>query len=175
MKKKSFNKSWHYFFVVLGVYLILFFVNKELFFNSSLFFFKIFKKVALVLVIVFILMGLINYFFSRKKISKYLGKNSGIKGWLIAIFGGIISHGPIYAWYPLLGELKKKGMRLRLISAFIYNRAIKIPLLPLMIVYFSGWYVLVLTLVMILFSIISGILTEFFVTDKNKKVENHNN
>jgi len=174
MKKKSFNKSWHYFFAVLLVYFILFFVDEKLFFDSSLFFFKIFKKIVLILVIIFVLMFLINYFFSKKKISKYLGKNSGIKGWLIAIFGGIISHGPIYVWYPLLKELKNKGMGYGLISAFIYNRAIKIPLLPLMVVYFSWQYVLVLTFVMILLSILSGVLTEFFMKKKLNKEKDFN-
>lgn len=174
MKKKSFNKSWYYFFVVLFIYIALLFFDKKLFFDSSLFFLKIFKKVALILIVIFVLMSLINYFFSRKKISKYLGESSGFKGWLIAIFGGIISHGPIYVWYPLLKELKGKGMKYGLISTFIYNRAIKIPLLSLMIVYFSGWYVLVLTLVMILFSVFLGFLTEFFMKKKLNKGKNNN-
>ncbi len=76
--------------------------------------------------------------------------------WVIAIIGGILSSGPIYMWYPLLSELKAKGLDSKYIIAFLYNRSIKIPLLPLMISYFNLNYVLLLTGLTILFSTING-------------------
>ncbi|MEA2074619.1 MAG: hypothetical protein U9O85_02630 [Euryarchaeota archaeon] len=66
--------------------------------------------------------------------AKYAGEGSGIKGWFLAISAGIISHGPIYIWYPLLKELRDRGMRSGLIAAFMYSRAIKIPLLPYIVI-----------------------------------------
>jgi hypothetical protein len=39
-------------------------------------------------------------------VSKYVGKGSGIKGWPLAIYTGKLSHGPIYALYPLLRRLR---------------------------------------------------------------------
>jgi uncharacterized membrane protein YraQ (UPF0718 family) len=111
-------------------------------------------------VIVVFLMGMINYFLKPNTVSKYAGKSSGIKGWIFAIFAGIISHGPIYVWYPLLKDLRDKGMRSGLISAFLYNRAIKIPLLPLMVYYFGIKFVVILLIYMIIASIIGGKIIE---------------
>lgn len=105
---------------------------------------------------VIILMGVSNYFLKRKTVIKYLGRKSGIKGWLLAITFGILSHGSIYVWYPFLKDLHKKGMRIGLIAVFLYNRAIKIPLLPMMIFYFGIPFVIVLMIYMILASIIEG-------------------
>ena len=112
-------------------------------------------------------MSLVNYYVSPRKIMKYLGEESGVKGWLLAIGGGIISHGPVYIWYPLMADLKSKGMRLELIATFIYNRAIKVPLLPFMITYFSWQFVVILTAVMIVASIVQGLIVEFTLNKLN--------
>jgi uncharacterized membrane protein YraQ (UPF0718 family) len=66
----------------------------------------------------------------------------------------------IFLWYPLLQELKEKGMRDALIATFLYSRAVKIPLLPVMVLYFGVKLVVVLTILMVLFSIIDVILVE---------------
>ena len=116
-------------------------------------------------------MVLINYFVKPKKLVQYLGKNAGLKGWIISIISGIISTGPIYMWYPLLNELQKKGIRNAYIVAFLYNRAIKPALLPLLILYFGLTYTIVLTIVMIIISILQGIIVEKFVgVVKNEKI-----
>ncbi len=97
-----------------------------------------------------------------KTVSKYVGKGSGIKGWFLAISTGILSHGPIYVWYPLLKDLRDKGMRSGLIAAFLYSRAIniKIPLLPLMIYYFGALFVVVLLPYIVIASIVEGEIIE---------------
>ena len=87
-----------------------------------------------------------------------LGKEAGIRGWLMAAAGGVFATGPVYAWYALLGDLREKGMRMPLAAMFLYSRAIKIPLLPLMIHYFGVTYTLVLCLYLLGFSIVCGIL-----------------
>lgn len=89
-----------------------------------------------------------------------MGKESGWKGWLLAIILGIISHGSVYAWYPLLKDLKNHGMREGLIAGFIYSRAIKIPFIPLMIYYFGLKFFIVLTIYMIIGAILEGLLLE---------------
>lgn len=109
-----------------------------------------------VLAVILLFMAATAYFVNPKAVSRYVGKGSGIKGWVLAISTGILSHGPIYIWYPLLKDLGDQGMRKGLIAAFLYNRAIKIPLLPLMVYYFGVMFVVVLMLYMILASIIQG-------------------
>lgn len=93
-------------------------------------------------------------------IFKYLGKSSKLKGWSVAILGGVASSGPIYMWFPLLADLKEKGAKDSLIVAFLYTRSIKIPLIPLMLHYFTWPFVVVLTAYTILFSIINGLVFE---------------
>ena len=87
---------------------------------------------------------------------------------MIAIFGGIISTGPIYLWYPLLSDLKEKGMKDSFIAAFLYNRAVKIPLMPMMIFYFGIRFTVILTIYIVIFSMINGFCVEKLLF---KKVE----
>jgi len=117
-------------------------------------------KVAPVLLLILLLMGIMNYFVKPKTVSKYVGQGSGLKGWLFAMSAGILSHGPIYVWYPLLKELRTQGMRSGLVAVFLYNRAIKIPLLPLMIYYFGVPFVAVLLFYMVLASFVQGKIVE---------------
>jgi uncharacterized membrane protein YraQ (UPF0718 family) len=58
----------------------------------------------------------------------------------------------------LARELRKKGMRASLAAVFLYSRAVKFPLLPLMIHYFGITYTLVLCLYLLGFSIVTGVL-----------------
>jgi len=109
---------------------------------------------ALLFIILF--MGIMNCFVNPRTVSKYVGKGSGIKGWFLAVCTGILSHGPIYVWYPLLRDLRNQGMKSGLVAVFLYNRAIKIPLLPLMVHYFGIPYVVILTGLMIIASIVQG-------------------
>jgi len=108
------------------------------------------------LLLIILLMGIMNYFVNPETVSKYVGKGSGIKGWLLAIFTGILSHGPVYVWYPLLKDLRNQGMKSGLIAAFLYSRAIKIPLLPLMFYNFGIPFVVILICYIVVASIVQG-------------------
>jgi uncharacterized membrane protein YraQ (UPF0718 family) len=117
-------------------------------------------QIVPVLFLILLFMGIVNYFVKPKTVSKYVGKGSGIKGWFLAISTGMLSHGPIYIWYPLLKDLRDQGMRSGLIAVFLYNRAIKIPLLPLMVYYFGTVFVVLLLIYMIIASIVEGKVIE---------------
>ena len=47
-------------------------------------------------------------------------------------------------------------MRVGLVAVFLYNRAIKIPLLPIMIFYFGTSFVTILAIYMVIASVIEG-------------------
>ena len=117
-------------------------------------------KILPVMGYVFFLMVLINLLISPEIVIRYVGKTSGSKRWVAAIAGGIISTGPIYLWYALLKELVQKGMSKGVVAAFLYARAIKPFLLPLMIYYFGWKYTAILTAVMIFISLLQGLLVE---------------
>jgi len=157
--EKSYG-AWYFLLAVIVIYIIVLVFSPRHMLSSLSFSLSIFLKIIPVFILVFVLMIIINYFISPKKIARYLGKQAGTKGWLISIVGGTISTGPIYMWYPLLNDLQKRVVRNAYIATFLYNRAIKLPLLPLIIFYFGLPFTVVLTLVMIIFSIFQGILVE---------------
>jgi len=117
-------------------------------------------EVAPVLVLVFALMFLAERFLTPGRTRSWLGRGSGLRGWLLAVAAGVISTGPVYTWYALLAELRDKGMRTGLVAVVLYARAIKLPLLPLLAHYFGLRYMLVLSLLIGVFSIVNGLLME---------------
>jgi uncharacterized membrane protein YraQ (UPF0718 family) len=155
---KGSKLKWYFLLSVFILYIAAFIINKPVFIKASIMFLHIFLKLIVVLVFIFILMVFSNYFLNPKKVVKYVGKEAGIKRWIVVVTAGILSAGSIYMWYPLLKDLKDKGMETGLIAAFLYNRAIKLHLIPLMILYFSGKFIFLLTTLMIIASIVQGII-----------------
>ncbi|MBW2973960.1 permease [Candidatus Woesearchaeota archaeon] len=158
--KKTSKTGWYFLLAVIALYLIVGLLKPESILPSLNFFWQIIKQIFWVFIIVFVLFVIINYFIQPKQVVKYLGKKAGVKGWLMAIIGGIISIGPPYMWYPLLKEMRKHGTRNGLLVAFLYNWAVKPALLPLLIFYFGWIFTIVLTIVMMVMSIIQGLLVE---------------
>ena len=157
-KKRKEDKYRGIYFLgsVVFVYLLLFLFNPVNVEKSLKVSANILIQICPALLLIILLMGIMNYFVNPKTVSKYVGEGSGIKGWLLAIFTGLLSHGPIYAWYPILKDLREQGMKIGLITVFLYNRAIKIPLLPLMFYYFGIPFVIILTGYIIIASIVQG-------------------
>lgn len=158
--QKNSKTGWYFLLIVIALYIIIGLLKPESILPSLKFFWQIIKKIFWVFILVFILFVSANYLIKPKQIVTYLGKESGIKGWLMAVTGGILSTGPPYMWYPLLKELRKHGTRNGLIAAFLYNWAIKPALLPLLIFYFGWVFTIVLTIVMMVMSIIQGLVVE---------------
>jgi uncharacterized membrane protein YraQ (UPF0718 family) len=159
-KKMSKNRSGILMLaIVVVLYGVLYFYHPAKIFASLKASFDVLKMIAPILLIVFFLMALLNTFIDEKSIAKHLGEDSGAKGWGIALFGGILSHGPGYIWYPMLQELREKGALDGLIVAFLYARSIKLPWLPLMISYFGLSFTLVLSFYVVLGAFIQGLIT----------------
>jgi len=141
---------------VLGLYLVLWRVAPEktiLALRSSM---GVFFHALLPLCLVFLLMIGLNLFLKPPHFAKFLGKGTTIKRNLLSAVAGIISAGPIYAWYPMLKDLREKGAEHSLIAVFLVNRAVKPFLLPVMISFFGWTYVLALTLLTVLGSLCVG-------------------
>jgi len=161
--KKERNRKWsglYFLGFVIVLHIILFLLNPENTYDSLKASGSILIKLIPVLFFVVLLMGLLNHFLKPKTVSRYMGKESGIKGWALAICTGILSHGPVYIWYPLLKDLRKQGMRAGLVAIFLYNRAIKIPLIPVMIFYFGIEFTIILSIWMVTASLIEGKVIE---------------
>ena len=106
--------------------------------------------------LIIILTALINYFLKPKQIIKYFGKESGIKGVFYALIGGIISHGPMYAWYGMMQDMRSHGLKDGLIATFMYARAVKLPLLPFMVDLFGMLFTIVMTLYILIAAVLQG-------------------
>ena len=160
IKLKEIRKVWYFPLTVAIIYFIVFILDSTKAVESLQSTINIFIKIIPTLLLVFALMALTNYFIAPKKLASWLNKKHG---WLIAIVAGIISTGPIYMWYPMLQDLQKHGVKNGIIATFLYNRAIKPALLPLIIVYFGLAFAVVLTIVMAILSVIQGWLVEKIV------------
>ncbi|MCD6149760.1 hypothetical protein J7J13_03185 [bacterium] len=158
--------KWIFLIIVAIIYLIMAIIDFDLVKNALAEFIFLLKKIIPVLILVFALMFFSNLFLDAKKIRKLAGESAGVKGWFVAVVAGILSSGPIYMWYPLLADLKEKGTKDGFIAAFLYNRAVKIPMLPMMIYYFGWPFTIIITIYMILFSVINGVLVEKFLKSK---------
>jgi len=162
---KKFKKNTGICFLTFVVLTYLFFsiFNFDLVYQSLIFSIKIFQKVIPIFLLIFLVNFVLNFFVTQKQINNYIGTSSGFKKWFIAIIAGILSTGPIFMWYPILHELQKKGVGYGFIVTFIYNRAIKLGPLPVFIAYFGWKYTLILSIVLIIFSLLQGfIFSKFF-------------
>ncbi len=164
--KNKINNGIKFLTIVLIFYSIIalfdFSIAKDAFLN----FLIMFVKIIPILGIVFIIMILVNLFFTKQRMTKYLGKDSGVKGWAYAIVFGILVSGPPYILFPLLRELKKRNMKNSLVAVFLYNRNVKIPFLPVMVYYFGLNFTIILSLYIVIFSILNGKIIGRLTKDK---------
>jgi uncharacterized membrane protein YraQ (UPF0718 family) len=166
-KLRQISGSWRFLAVVVLIYggFLLFDTATSLkMVNCSA---GILADIIPIFLTVSVLVFLSDYFISPRFIIKYLRQNSLLK-WLLVIIGGILSTGPIYMWYPLLAELRSKVLDDGMVACFLYNRAIKIPLLPITILYFGWRYVVVLGAVMVGASVFQGFIINQIMGGKNE-------
>jgi uncharacterized membrane protein YraQ (UPF0718 family) len=166
-------KGAKFFLLVVLVYLVLFFINSERTAAALEEGILILLKLIPVFLALIVLTAVINYFLNPQQIVKYFGKKSGKMGWFYALIGGIVSHGPMYAWYPMLEDMKRHGLRDGLIATFFYARAVKLPLLPLMIDYFGLIFTSVLSVYILVGAYLQGTLIEYLLSLKQKNQSEH--
>jgi len=173
IKKLIYNieGKWLLFIFVIMLYGGLAFVDFFLFQETLLFFWDTFLQIIPIIIFVFFLMFLFNLFVSTDVLVKHLGSGEKIRGWIIAIVSGIVSSGPIYMWFPLLSDMREKGVHDTFLTTFLYSRAIKIPLLPMMVYYFGLAFTIIFTGYILIFSIINGIVVSFILKMKREVKE----
>lgn len=122
------------------------------------------RQIAPALCIAFAVMVTLNMLVKPVHVKRLLGKATKARGVVLSTSGGILSMGPIYAWYPLLKEFRVKGASDFHIANFLCCRAVKPPLLPFVVAYF-GWF---FTIVLTVFMVASSLLTAFVVNHANR-------
>ncbi len=162
MKKKLEYKGLKFLYVVILTYLLLLLFDTNNAITSFKTFFTIIYTLLPIFGFIILLTALINYFLKPKDIIKHFGEDSGRKGIVYALLAGVISHGPMYAWYGLISELREEGAKDELLIIFFYARAIKIPMLPFMIGIFGIHFTIIISIYILLFAIIQGKLFSKF-------------
>lgn len=150
--------SWsvRFLLAMIVLYITTAIFDKEFVNTITMDFLKSMLSILPILLIAYALMLLMNIFLKPEKIKAHLGHDSGIKGWIYSILAGIIIPSPPYIIFPILGDLKKHGMKNSLIVSFLYSRYLHIAFLPVMVYYFGLQFTIVISIYILLFSIISG-------------------
>ena len=156
--KAGYAVGWLFLTGVAGVYLIVGILDPDTAVHALTTLAALGRRIAPVLVLVFAFLFVVNVTLKRQWIVRHLGKAAGLGGWTMTVVSGILAAGPLYAWYPLLAELREKGMSRALVAVFLYSRALKLPLLPLMVHYFGLGYTVALSLCIVAASVASGLL-----------------
>ncbi len=159
-------RRWGFLLGVVILYIILIIITPDLALTALKRSGGVFIHLLPPLSIAFILMWLLKLFVKPVHISKFLGQKVGIKGVILSTLAGIISIGPIYAWYPLLKDLREKGTSDFHLANFLSNRAVKPFLLPLMIFYFGWKFSLIFNILLILNALLVATLVNLTTVRK---------
>lgn len=169
MKAKKIIRKYVLFIAAAILLGILFIVNIELGKKAVLSVGYGLREVAIVLPPIFILLGLIDVWVSRERMTRFMGEGAGIKGIIIAIIMGSVAAGPLYAAFPIAAMLMKKGARLTNILIFIGAwSTTKIPMLLFEISALGARFALLRLAISIPGIIIIAYAIYFFLSCKDK-------
>ncbi len=99
-------------------------------------------------------------FLSPKTIQKYLGKESGFWGIVIAAILGTVIVGPLWILFPLFEMLLKKGARISIVGAMVGAFAIKTPWIPYAISFLGVKFIITSVILILGYAVIEGLLME---------------
>ena len=162
---------WRFLIIVSFIFIGVYFFSPEKGSEAFLEFLILLKKLLPSLGLVFLFMFLFNFFVSDKILEEYFKQKPNIKQYIVIAILGVLSTGPIYLWYAHLSRLQKRGMSNSLISIFLYNRAVKLPLIPLMISYFSLKITIIVSILIIVFSFINALLINLFYNENSNRID----
>ena len=167
MKMKNLLKSHTFELLVALIYIILFLICP----GKSLLALKrgiiLLLRMLPIFLCVVLFSTFIAIFLSPKTIQKYMGKQSGLKGVIIAALLGTIIVGPLWVLFPLFGTLLKKGARISVVGAMIGTFAIKTPWIPYA-ASFLGWPFIIITVILtLIYAILEGLLMEKILNGEN--------
>jgi len=147
---------------IISLYLVLNFFSPDRTITALKASGTVLKQTTLPLLLAFIMMFLLNMFITPASVSRFLGRRAGVKGVLLSSAAGILSMGPIYAWFPFLKALREKGASDFHLANFLSNRAVKPVLLPLLIVYFGWRFSLIFILLNMMGALLVATAVAFF-------------
>lgn len=128
-----------------------------------------FKSVGMVLPPIFILIGLLDVWVPKEVMVKYMGKKSGIRGGLIAVFLGSVGAGPLVVAFPVAALLIRKGARLAYVFLFLGAwTSVKLPIFMFEWVNLGGWFTSMHVLTSMTVYVISGFIMEKILSETDR-------
>ncbi len=149
--------------IVFLIYFVLFFFQKQIVFDSIRHFVKNILMIIPVFAIVIFMTAILNYYFPKERIAKLFKEKSKIKTYMMSLLAGIVSHGPIIAWFPFLKDVSESGLSQGNLITFIYGRGVKLTLLPVMIGFFGAKYTFIFITYLALGALLQGFVYDKFV------------
>lgn len=165
-------------FIVLGVCIIVIIIYPFQFVSIfqvsfSVTLEELISVIPIFLVAVF-LAGIMDVWMDKDMVVNLFTKTRLIGGLLIITFLGICTPGPIFAMFPIVLVLKKKGVSSPFLIAFIAGQTMMGPMrIPLEIVYLGPTFLLVRFCLAILTGMMSGLLTLPVSKWLDKDLEKH--
>lgn len=118
-----------------------------------------FTKAIEIIIAVLIIIGFIQVWIPTQTLSKFLGKEAGWRGLILASTVPLFIGGSAFVIFPLLKALLDKGASIAFVIVFITAWSGKAPLLPLEIE-FLGWKFALLRFALIVpFAILMGLIS----------------
>lgn len=170
-RRKRFMRFWAFPIVVIIIYGMIAIVRPEQTTAALKSSGAMLLQVTPALVVAFAVMFLLNLWIKPDHIKRFMGKGKKVRGTLLSSIAGILSTGPIYAWYPLLRNFRDKGMSDFHLALFLGCRAVKIPLMPLMAAYFGWSFTLILNMMIVLAAMLTGVTVSGFNSILFRRVE----
>jgi len=161
MKKLLKNDAFQYLSLSVIITLFVYGLNAEKGAIVARTVYVTFFEILDIMVAVSIFIGLFQVWLKPPTIVKWLGKGSGLKGFIFVCTFPILMGGHLFTVFPLLKTLREKGARQGAIASFITAWGGKAPLLPLE-TKFLGWpFALVRLGFVIIFAFVMGLLMDW--------------
>jgi len=165
--KDRFWFNWIFLWIISLIYLITWIFNFKYFLNVWNDVINIFlQQILFVLFIVFVFMFVLNLLLKKEFIKNRIKDSKTSTKYIFSILGWIFSTWPVYMWYPFLKQLKWHGLSYGHIASFIYARAVKIPFLAAMVMYFGLKYTIIFNMVLLIFALLIWVLINLFFKKK---------
>ncbi len=122
---------------------------------------EFFLEMILILPAVMVLMGLFSVFVPSEMIVRYLGRESGLKGLLMAAAMGSLPTGPLYVAFPIASALLRKGARVSSVVVFLSAwSCIKLPQEIVELEFLGFKFMLTRLSLTLLFSVLMALVME---------------
>lgn len=120
------------------------------------------------------LAGIVEVWVEKDIVIRFFKKRGLLTGLIFISVLGILTPGPIFAMFPIVLVLARKGVKPHFLIAFIAGQTMMGPCrIPLELYYLGGTFLIVRTILALLMAIVSGLLTlpisEWLHKDLNKQ------